>query len=384
MKKIYYLFACVALALAFSSCHPLDKTYKQLDDNPTPATPTSLTYTLVAADYKLLPSTTNPYKNGSFASNDEANQYVPTILNSKYPDAADGSNANITYSISTPTPQVKVADSLFAHVAYTLADADYNNSFHDYSDAQVLTWLGSTASHFPNPVANEEALLTFNYYFNGVASIQTLAFLYLNGAWKKIYAISPAQYTAVGKGGSYNDFSSSDAANLPSYFNTLLKADAAVAATAKVGDLQYVSYKYYAGSNYQPVMVLQYNGTDWTTGSVLTTGTATFAKAKGAWAGDPTVYYKLTLADAQIIANYSGLSAAATTSLRSNLAQYGDFESGWTTADIQLGIIQVLLADFKTPKVNVNYKVTYEAYSGGDKDVVLTFIYNGTTWSPVQ
>src|ERR1700712_4651778 len=157
MKKIYHLFAFVALAFALASCHPLDNTYKKLDDNPVPAKPSTITYTLVAADYKLLPSTTNPYKNGNFASGDEANQYVPTILNLKYPLAGDGSNANISYTVSTPTSQIKVADSVFNDVAYTLTDADYNNSFHDFSDAQVLTWL---PTKYPSPVNNQEALLT--------------------------------------------------------------------------------------------------------------------------------------------------------------------------------------------------------------------------------
>jgi hypothetical protein len=381
MKKIYHLFAFVAAAFALASCHPLDNTYKKLDDNPVPAKPSTITYTLAAADYKLLPSTTNPYKNGSFASNDEANQFVPTILNLKYPLAGDGSNANITYSISTPTSQIKVADSLFKDVAYTLTDADYNNSFHDFSDSQVLSWL---KIKYPTPAVNQLALITFTYFLNGATSTQTFSFLYLSGAWKKIHTITPAQYTSIGKGGTFNDFSSSDAANLVSYFNTFLKADPSISATAKVGDVQYVSFKYFAGSNYQRVLALQFDGNNWVTLSVGTTGTATFVKAKGAWAGDPTVYYKLTLADAGIIAAYQGLSAAATTDLRTNLAKFGDFESGWTTADIQLGIIQVLLHDFPMPKVNVNYKVTYEAYSGGDKDVVLTFSYDGSKWSPVQ
>lgn len=373
MKKIYHLFTLAVIAVAFTACHPLDNTYKKLDENPVPAKPTTINYTLTAVDYKLLPSSVNPNKNGNFASNDEANQYVPTILNLKYPTAADGSNANISYTIATPTTQVKVADSLFTDVAYTLVDADYNNSFHDFSDAQVLAWL---PTKYTAPVNNQEALLTFTYYLNGVTSTQTFAFLYLNGTWKKAYTITPAQYTALGKGGTFNDFSSSDNANLVSYFNTLLKADLAVAATAKVGDVKYVSFKYFATKNYQRILTLQYDGTNWTTGNVATTGSATFVKSKGAWAGDPTVYHTLTAADITLIAN-SSIGAAAD---RTALAKYGDFESTWSSADLKSAMILVLTTDYPNPTPSINYKVTYLAYSGGDVATTLTFQWDGTKW----
>jgi len=40
----------------------------------------------------------------------------------------------------------------------------------------------------------------------------------------------------------------------------------------------------------------------------------------------------------------------------------------------------VLTTDYPTPTPNINYKVTYLAYSGGDVATTLTFQWNGTAW----
>lgn len=393
MKKIFNVFAIAAAAVVVTSCNPLDKTYKTIDDNPIPAAASSYTYTVVAADYKLLPTTSTAYKNGVFSTSVDANTYVPTILAAKYPLAGNGSKATVTYNIATATPQIKLADSLYTHVAYTLTNADYlllpNNKYTDFSDAQVESWLpyagnptGAVGTSFGSPAANTLALLTFNYYASGSTTTQTFSYLYISSAWKKIYTITPAQYASIGKGGTNNDFSSSDDATLPSYLNAFLKADISVMATAKVGDLQYVSYKYYATatkSTYQRVMVLQFDGTNWTTGAVTTTVSNTFSKTNGTWASQVIISYTLNSADIELIAN----STAGTADARTNLESYKDFDSAWGVADLDAAMIIVLTADYPSPQSGAIYSVTYPKYSGSAPNP-LNFLWDGTKWVAQQ
>jgi hypothetical protein len=383
MKKIYYLLAFIAVAITFASCDPMSKTYKTLDAQPAAAK--SLNYTLVPADYKLLPTTSSDYKYGDFTSLADATATIPTILNIKFFDYGNGSNINVTYASGT---NVILADSVFADVAYTMVAADYTASasvtgttFKDYSSAQVLLYL---TYKYPTPVANQLSVLTYTYYSSGLTPsagvLQTDSFLFINGTWKKIYTITPAQYASIGHG-SYNQFVVGDAANLQSYFNTFLKNDVNVASTAKVGDVQYVSYNYYNATGKvtsQRVMLLSYDGNNWTINNTLP-----FAKLNGTWIPDPTIYHTLTTADTKLIGDPAGTKnqSLGTLAQRANLYQYGDF-SGWAAIDLQNAMIFVLTNDFPAPKVNIPYKVTYLVYSGTDVPTTATFIYNGTAWAP--
>jgi len=371
MKKIYYLFAFVVVA--FTACQ------KQPSVRPTYTK--AMTFTLAQSDYQLLPSSAYPHNTFTFDSLGDANKYIPMILNSKDPQLGDGSTATITFTLTAiaPPKAPKLADSLSDSVSYTLTKSDYlllpGNKFTDFSAAQILSWV---PIKYPNPATNQLALLTFTYYENGVTSTVTQSFLNLNNAWKKLYTLTPAQYTAIGKGGTFNDFSSSDDAQLPSYFNTLLKADAAVTSTAKLGDVQYVSYKYFNSKNYQRVMPLIYDGANWTTKALAsTTATLGFVKSGGTWIKNPTVYYTLTKDDATLIGN----STIGTDAQRANLAKYGDFQTSWTAADIQSAMILVLTKHFPTPTLNIPYNITYLAFvNSADVPTTLTFKYNGTTW----
>ena len=263
MKKIYSLIAFIAVVLTACQKQPnvSSAVYKK-----------DMKFTLTQSDFALLPASAYPHNTFTFDSLGDANKYIPTILNARDPQLGEGSTATITFTLTavTPPPAPKLADSTFNN--YTLTKDDYlllpGNKFTDFTAAQILSWL---PYKYLTPVANQLVLLTFTYYENGVTSTVTQSFLYLNNVWKKLYTLTPAQYTAIGKGGTFNDFSSSDDAQLPSYFNTLLKADAVVASTAKLGDVQYVSYKYFNSKNYQRVMPLIYDGTNWTTKALAST-----------------------------------------------------------------------------------------------------------------
>jgi hypothetical protein len=377
MKKIYYLLAL--LPLAFTSCQK-----QPVVPVPSLTNTATLSFTLAAADYQLLPNTAYPFTSHSFNTNADANNYIPTILNAKESKQLNnGSTAAVTYTLAPPTLTLSVADSLFKDVAYTVTAADYAavvGTYTDMSASQVISFL---KYKYPTPVANQLAVITYTYY-NGVDATVTNSFLYLNGAWQKIYQISAAQYTTLNLGSA--DFGSSNLATLPADFNALLKDDANIMDTVKTGDIIYVSYKYYVSSakTYQKVMPVEFDGTNFANTPTPTQVTGNFLKTNGVWNAVipvPSISYTLTTADTKLIA----ASTIGTAAERTNLGTYGDFETAWTTADLDSAMILVLTTDFPKPQLNILYKVTYPAYVGGaDVPTVLSFINNGTAWVAQQ
>jgi hypothetical protein len=339
----------------------------------------SLTLTLQPADYQLLtgyPATTFTIDNDSQAETD-----IPVILNSEYANLDNGSTAVVTYAKSAL--YFKLSDSSYNDVAYTLTSADYKllpgNKYTDFSIAQVLQWL---PYKFPTPANNELKLLTFTPY--PATLTPPYSFLYTNGAWQQIYTITPAEYTELGLG-KYDQFGTANDAKLPQYLGALLKSDITVQDTISKGDIEYVSFNYYSSSDstYQRVVPLVYDGSNYTA-PMATTSTLNFIKTGGKWIFVqplPVISYTLDAADITLIAN----STVGTSSERTNLSSYGDFESSWTTPDLDAAMILVLTADFTSPKQNTNYEVTYKAYVGGsDVNTVLIFQWNGTKWVAQQ
>lgn len=388
MKKTYYLLTLLAVAVAFTftACNPMDQKYKELGDLPKPGS-SPVTITLANADYALLPTGNYAKTSFYFKTEADAKSYVPLILASKYPAASDKAIATVTYAVTPVT--IKLADSLFTHLTYTLVNPDdyklvlgASAKYFDLSPAQILTFL-NTSPLYASPAPNQLAILTYINFVSGVSATVTESFLYLNGAWQNIYMVSPAQYTSVGKGGTNNDFASGDAALLPSYFNTFLKADPAVSVTAKAGDVKYVSYKYYGGSagTFQRVLPLTFDGTNWSTNA--TSATLNFAKTNGTWVADNTVNYTLTTADMKSIGtNQPNVASAAAVA---NLASYGNYNiqggaTTWTDDQIATSISVFLKTKYTTAVVNQKFVITYAAYNGANIAPVKTFIYDGTTF----
>jgi hypothetical protein len=369
MKKIYYLLAL--LPLVFTACQ------KQPYVQPTTTLTKSaaLTITLAPSDYQLLPSTDYPYTSFSFNSTTDADNYIPLILTAKESvELNNGSTATVTYTLAPAS--LKVADSLYSDDFYTLTKADYvtgGSYYGDFEASQVLNFL---ALKYPNAVANQLAVLSYTLYTTADNSVVN-SFLFLNGSWIKIYQVTPAEYTEVGEG-KYDQFTAASLSSLPGDFNFFLKNDISIADTAKAGDVEYVSYSYYASSAYQKVLALTYDGSNW--GAISQQVPGSFLKKNGAWVAVlpvPTITHTLTSADVTLIAN----STIGTSSERSNTAKYGDF-SGWATADLDSAFILVLTTDIPTPVVGDNYNVVYLNYTGGaDVPTTITFTWSGTAWA---
>ena len=390
MKYIYYIMAFIVAVATFSACNPLDKTYKDLGDVPEPVTPAVTdTIALSAADYGKLPASNYAQKSLSFKTIDDAKAGIPIILAAKYPTWGDKSSVTVTYANSPAT--ITLEDSVFTHVAYTLVNpTDYyvvlppTAKNINFSAANVLSYLNK-APKYANPVANQLAVLTFEYYESGVTSTATQSFLYIDGAWKKIYTISAAQYNSVGKGGTNNDFASADAALLPQYFNTFLKADPAVMVNAKMYVVIYVSYKYYGGSagTFQRVLPLTFDGANWITTPVSAAPLA-FVKTNGTWVADNTVTYTLVQADYTIIST----TTAGTAGGRASIAKYPDFNVSsttdvdyWSNDQIIDGLTQWLKIKYPGAIDEQKFNITYTAYSfGKTSPVTKTFKFTSGTF----
>jgi len=361
MKKIIYLLAFIAVV--FASCDPLSKTYTALDALPQDGKPNTNT-TPIAVNLAT-----------SYATIAAANVAIPVVLNSNYGQYADGSIANVSFAL--PTNAAFVPDAVYSHVAYTLVASDYTyagGTGTNFSATQVLAFL---AYKYPTPVTNQLAVLTYSYFESGYSTglTTTDAFLYLNGAWTKIYLVSPAQYTSVNRGLT-NTFASADLANIQTYISDFLLADPTVSVSAKVGDVKYVSYRYATTSQY--VIPMMFDGTKWASRSTLI-----FVKANGTWIPDPSIYYTFSKADYGALTN----STVGTAAARANVISFGDFNvqspsatTYWSDADLQAAIIVMLQAKFPAPVANNPYKITYAIYTGTVSNVTATYIYNGTTW----
>ncbi|MDB5002918.1 MAG: hypothetical protein JWQ34_1143 [Mucilaginibacter sp.] len=398
MKRIYYLLSFIVAVVSFTACNPLDKTYKDIDALPTPANntlkgpaPLALNITLTAADYGFL---TDYAKTAlSFKTLDDAKADVPIVLGKKYPTAVDKSSVVVTYGI-TPT-SITLADSLNATTAITLQTTPTNdyvfpayngaagNTFSDLSATAVINWL-KYKYQVPLP-ENSIRVLTYLYFESGKTAgsgtLTTDAFLYANGAWTKIYRVSTAQYTTTGNGLN-SWFVANDAANIPSYLNAYLKADVAVMATAKYGDIKYVNYRYL--TTYQKVMILTFDGNNWVTTPILSSP-LTFTKTNGIWIADNTVNYTLLSADYKYMGNNTTAGSVAG---RANIVSFPDFNVSattdatyWSDTDIQGAIITFLQHTYTTAVADQKFVITYLQYfKGVTSNVTKTFKYDGTAF----
>jgi hypothetical protein len=380
MKKIYYLLAFVTLAFTACQKEPL------LQNSEPVGTKQSLTITLQSSDYAKL---TSGYPKTAFTFDDlaDANTYIPQILSIEYLSAANGSTAKVNYTQSAL--YFKAADSVYKVTTagtdtgkdsyYALTAADYlllpGNKYTDFSVAQLLTWL---PYKFPTAVNNTMRLISWTIYPTGTTPAVPYSFLFTDGAWREIYTLQPAQYTALGVG-KYDQITSAFT-NIPQTMAAVVNQDLSITDTIKKNDIVYVSYNYYVSATavYQRTQPIQWNGTSFVA-PYTTPASATFIKVNGVWKPQPVVTYTLTAADLTIIE----AGAAGTTAAKTNLTSYGDFSSAWATSDMNAAVTECLLVDFPTPATNTLYQVTYPNYSSTAPNP-LGFMWDGTTWDPQQ
>ena len=364
-KNILYILSLVSLL--FVACDPLDDAIKDIKPNP--------------ADTKTITLTLTTTYNSVAA----ANTGIAATLNKDYAQLPNGTKANVVYNLRPVA--VKLADSVFVNVQYTVTTDDYTNgsatvgngNFKTYNSNQVLAFLEWKYPKATTPV-NKLVLLTYQFFQSNATPSSgitvTEAFLLNETGWQKVYLVSASQYASVARGIN-NAFTSADVSSLPTYFNSFLKADPTMP-PAKIGDLKYISYKYQQSSSniQQKLYTLIFDGVNWTT-TPTPVAPLPFLKKNGTWIPDPTVYYTLVRADYNTI----GASTAGTAAGRANLAQFGSFDvsggaNNWTEDQIADGLIIVLNAKFASAPVDetVVYNVTYALFRGSGPTGIKQFV----------
>jgi hypothetical protein len=391
MKKYFYLL--VLASMAFASCTKLPAVTPAASlqtTGPVPPAQTvqTISLTLQPSDYALI-SSGYPKTSLSFDNATDAATYLPQILTSKYPTAANTSTAIVTYTQSALYFK-PAADSLYNDIYYQLTNADYlllpKNTFTDFSLAQTLSWL---PYKYTAPVANQLALIKFTPYPTTLTPAPPYSFLYFGGKWQTIYTVQPAQYSQAGVG-SFDQFTTAmSESSIAGYFNFFLKNDITIMDTVKKNDIIFVSFDYYNSTTkiaYQRVKPLQFDGNNFVA-PYTTTATIKLTKSNGSWGvaqSLPVISYTLTKTDMTNIAN-SGSLTGASSSVLSNLGQYFDFESAWTPAELDLAFISVLKTQYTAPVTNTNYAVVYPAYvSSGDVPTSYYFQWINNAWVAQQ
>lgn len=369
MKKVIYLLS--SLMLVFTACDPMEDVYEELDKINPDVYVTSMNIELEKKDYELLkgkPAAKNLY----FASEQEAAELIPSILDKKYPQLGDGTFATVAFNKLAFEFKGNQVSSV---VKYEVSSDDYSALGHRYgnfdSSNEMIEFL---EYKYPNAAENMLVVLTYDYY-TGKTNTITDSYYFLNGEWRNVYHVTDEDYAKVDRG-RYDNFTSADDDLMPAFFNKFL-SDNIIGANA--GDVEYVSYAYYSNrKTTQNIYTMMYNGTKWVavTENVAKGSSLSFAKKNGVWKPDLTIRYALESADYQWIATNPALG---TETNRSNLANYGNFYQGnpnssnyWSNDQIVAALGALLKQKFPNAEVEQKFMLSYSVYNSGNITATVT------------
>ncbi|RAJ23010.1 uncharacterized protein DUF5017 [Gelidibacter algens] len=176
MKKVIYLL--VMVVLVFTGCNPLDDINEQVDAIPDAPNVGAFEYTLTADDYAAL-----ELNFGSFNSEDQAKELVPSLLTDLYPLYGQGSSVLVNYDLFVGAAE-GVSDYTSAQV-YQLSNSDYaaagsdafgfypnvdaSDKLADVLDAQIATptegkvVLAKYKQYTENPVVGLAPIVEYNF-----------------------------------------------------------------------------------------------------------------------------------------------------------------------------------------------------------------------------
>jgi hypothetical protein len=369
MKKIIYLLS--SLMLVFTACDPMEDVYEELDKMNPDVYVTNMNIELEKKDYELLKG--KPVaKNYYFASEEEAAELIPAILDKKYPQLGDGTSATVGFNKLTFKFKGNQVSSV---VKYEVSSDDYSALGHRYgnfdSSNEMIEFL---EYKYPNAEENMLVVLTYDYY-TGRTNEVTDSFYFMDGAWRNIYHVTDEDYAKVDRG-RYDNFTSADDDMMPVFFNKFL-SDNIIGANA--GDVEYVSYAYYSNrKTTQNIYTMMFDGKKWNavTENVAKGSSLAFAKKNGVWKPDLTIRYTLVAADYQWIAANPALG---TETNRSNLANYGNFYQSnpnssnyWSMDQVTAALGALIKSKYPNAEVGQKFQVTYAAYNSGNITGIIT------------
>ncbi|MBC5775467.1 hypothetical protein H8S95_15420 [Pontibacter sp. KCTC 32443] len=380
MKKLVYLLS--SLMLVFTACDPMEDVYEELDKAKT-SDKVTVSTELKKADYEVYSKdATVPHvaKNLYFVNEDEAAALIPAILDKNYPHLGNGASVNVTYNVLS-YPQYNNTTSIAARV--TVSNAEYTamgkltSNFTAESD--IATYL---ATKYPTPQERQLVALTYKMSdANGTVTTQKDSFFYLNGAWKNIYHVSDAEYTATGNG-QFRNFDSNSDALLTNYFNQFLtNYYTNNNLIVRKGIVEYVSFTYYTGSaTVQRLRIMVYDGSKWVeAATAVEKASLKFKKKANVWEPDLSIPYAFVTADYAWIGDDA--NGFGTELNRKNLRDFGNFYQSnpnstnyWSDEQIAAAIAARLDVLFPNAEVEQKYEVSFAAYKGGNITRTMVFI----------
>lgn len=368
--------------LSVVSCNKLNEVYEDLDQNGYgDYQRTGMTLTLSDQDYESATSTQGAPAyvgtGGYFLSTEEAETYIPGILNTNYTQYGNGSQATIVYNLV-------VDDSIAVVSEYTVTDQDYDAVGLNYgnfeTEAQVISFLTDRYPMVNSANARQNALVLLTYeWYNGDQRTINNAFYHSPGGWISTYLVNQDDYAATDNGG-YSNFDGDDDANLEHFFNNFLKDTLTI--NPAVGDIHYVTYLYYSGSTDYWVKPMQYDGLNWVFaqengGAYYTTSTLNFVKNGDIWEINAATLYTFSSEDYLWIANNESFGDATS---RGNLGSYLNFYVSniyWSQEEIDLAIAAILAMRFPDAAADDIYEVMYDIYLGSVTTTSSRYVADG-------
>ena len=175
MKKIVYLFALVAIA--FTSCNPLEDFNEEIDAIPAAPNVGTFEYTLIAEDYDAL------MVDGAFVNVDEAKLLLPDFLADLYPLYGQGSSVLVNYNLFFSGID-GVSDFTDSDI-YQLTNADYastgSDAFGFYPNVNATDEIPAVLdTQVMSPVDGQFLLVEYDQYFEtptvGIADLYRAEF----------------------------------------------------------------------------------------------------------------------------------------------------------------------------------------------------------------
>ncbi|GGI56524.1 choice-of-anchor J domain-containing protein [Winogradskyella haliclonae] len=175
MKKIVYLFALVAIA--FTSCNPLEDINEEIDAIPAAPNVGTFEYTLVTEDYDAL------MVDGAFQSVDEAKALLPDFLADLYPLYGQGSSVLVNYNLFFSG--IDGVSDFTDSDTYQLTNADYastgSDAFGFYPNIDATDEIPAVLdAQIMSPVDGQFLLVEYDQYFEtptvGIADLYRAEF----------------------------------------------------------------------------------------------------------------------------------------------------------------------------------------------------------------
>ena len=419
MKKILLYF--LGLGLVLGACNPMDEIYDEIEATDYP-TVKSLEITLADDDYDLAGGNVAKFKN--FSSSNTAEEFMPIILDAKYPGLGKGSIAQVTYAYYRGG--LEYLNFLTDAESYELTTDDYDSMGEDSGQpGRYNNFSSSTppedylpaffAAKYPDAAEDDLVFVTYKYY-SGSVETRSEYYGFDGSVWAAVevelpdgvmvYTLTGDDYDSMGedsgKPGRYNNFSGS----IPpeDYLPTFLSLKFPYAAE---GDKIATVYRYYAGGGVTETRADEYslsNGAWEAYSSVIQKSDQFIHTGADGWLFDPSVVFTMSSADFQLMVDYVNdthgsqyLDSYGTAefyygagSYYSNFdmreTKWNDSVFGSAEDAVKEGIAAALLpskfpnAVAQVSGVDVMYVVTWAYYDGSNGE--RTFVYQCTKSGP--